>query len=117
VPLDLSRFHGIEWDDEDDLDGNLVHCRRAERLGPFAERIVFEVLSDRPVAVTLALDTAEAAFVGPDRTEILWLLLVRGSTRRGDLLRPVTGWRAELAERHEWQQGMRGGRAQPTWLN
>ena len=39
------------------------------------------------------------------------------SHKRGDFLRPVTGWRAEPAERHEWEQGRRGGRVVRAWLS
>ena len=102
--MDLSQFHGIDWDAEDDPDGNLAHCRRPKHLGPYAERIVDEVLSEEPVEVKFRVTTAEFAIVGPDRSRnVLWLVLFDVSWRRGDFLRPVTGWRAEDAEGRQWE--------------
>ncbi len=103
--LDLSRVEGIDWDDEDDEDGNLNHCRQAAHLGPNPERVVDELLSEQPVEIKLQLQSAEHALVGPDRSRsTLWLVLFDISYKRGDWLRPVTGWRAELSERRKWEQ-------------
>lgn len=118
MALDLSRYHGIEWDPEEDLDGNLVHCMQADHLGPNPERVVAEVLSEEPVEVTMRVQSAEFALVGPDRSRsVLWVVLFSTSRKRGDFLRPVTGWRAEAAERHEWHQARRGGRLVRVWLS
>jgi hypothetical protein len=107
--VDLSRFEAIDWDDEEDPDGNLAHCQRLERLGRHAERIVYEVLSEEPYEVKFKVQTAELAVVGPDRARNgLWLILFDVSYKRGDWLRPITGWPAELAERRAWEQ--HGGR-------
>jgi len=110
--LDLSRFEGIDWDPEDDPDGNLEHCRQPLRLGPNPERVVHEVLNEQPAQITFTMQTAEYAVVGPDRSRsVLWLVLFDVSPQRGDWLRPVTGWRAEAAERRLWEQ--RFGRLRP----
>jgi hypothetical protein len=101
----LSDFDGIDWDEEEDENGNLAHCLRADRLGPNPERLVAEVLAEEPVRIRFRVDTAELAIVGPDRSRTaLWLILLSRSPRRGDWLRPVTGWRAEPAERRQWEQ-------------
>jgi hypothetical protein len=102
--MDLSKYEAIDWDDEEDEDGNLAHCRR---LG-FAEQVVYEVLSEEPVEIKLPLETAEGAFVGPNsaRNE-MWTLLFDTSYKRGDWLRPVTGWEAKPAEIREWEQARR----------
>lgn len=110
--LDLSRIHGIDWDPDDDEDGNLNHCRRANHLGPNPERIVDELLRERPIQIKFQVQTAEYALVGPDGSwSTLWLVLFDVSPRRGDWLRPVTGWEAEGAERRAWEQ--RCGRLKP----
>jgi hypothetical protein len=118
VAIDLSRFHEIDWDPEYDPDGNLVHCQRAERLGPNPYRVVHEVLSEEPVDLKMRLETAEFAIVGPDRSRSTWwTVLLRTSPKRSDWLRPVTGWRAEPPERQEWERGHQGGSAVRPWLN
>lgn len=107
--MDLSRFEAVDWDDEEDPDGNLVHCLRSERLGRHAEQVVDEVLSEEPYEVKFRVRTAEFAIVGPDRSRNrLWLVLFDTSWKRGDWIRPITGWPAEQAERRAWEQ--RGGR-------
>jgi hypothetical protein len=99
--MDLSKYESIDWDDEDDEDGNLAHCRRHG----VDERVVYEVLANEPVEVTLTVRTAEAAFVGPSQAgNQLWTLLFDTSYKRDDWLRPVTGWRAKPAEIREWEQ-------------
>jgi hypothetical protein len=116
VVLDLARYDAIDWDDDEDADGNLAHCRRVEHLGPTPERVVAEVLSEEPVEIKMKVQTAEFAVVGPDRERAMWwVLLLDTSHKRGDWLRPVTGWRAGAAERHAWMQGRRGGGARP-WV-
>lgn len=101
----LSDYEGIEWDDDEDEDGNLAHCRRADRLGPNPERVVDEVLSEEPVRVKFRTVTADLVVVGPDRSRSkLWLIVFAESTRRGDWLRPITGWKAETAEIRQWEK-------------
>jgi len=103
--MDLSRFDLVDWDDEEDEDGNLAHCRQPDHLGGEAERVVYEVLSEQPVEVKFRVQTADFAIVGPDRRrETLWLVLLDVSYKRGDWLRPITGWEAEPAERAQWHQ-------------
>jgi hypothetical protein len=103
--LDLGRFEGIDWDPEEDPEGNLNHCRQPGRLGPNPERVVDEVLSEQPWQINFVVKTAEYAIVGPDRSRsVLWLVLFDVSDQRGDWLRPVTGWHAEAAERRPWEQ-------------
>lgn len=103
--MKFSDFHGIDWDDEDDEDGNLAHCLRADRLGPNPERVVAEVIAEEPVQVKFKVHTADLSVVGPDHSRNqLWVVLFAVSDKRGDWLRPVTGWRAEIAERAAWEQ-------------
>ena len=103
--MDLSKYQAIDWDDEDEQpdekDNNLLHCLRHG----VDERVVAEVLSEEPVEIRLTLKTAEAAFTGPNRARNqMWTLLFDTSYKRGDWLRPVTGWRAEPAEIAEWER-------------
>jgi len=110
--VDLSRFDGVDWDEEDDPDGNLVHCQQMDHLGRSPERVVDELLSEDPVEIKFRVATAEFAVVGPDRSRnTLWLVLFDTSWKRGDWLRPITGWRAEEGERRQWEQ--RKGRLRP----
>ena len=103
--MNLRDFEEIDWDSDEDPNGNLAHCLRSDHLGPEPERIVHEVLSEQPVRIKLKLQTAEFAIVGPDRSRsTLWVILFDTSYKRGDWLRPVTGWRAEPAERAKWEQ-------------
>ena len=105
-------FEVIDWDDDDDPDGNLAHCRQPGRLGPNPERVVEEVLSEEPVKIKLKVKTADFAVAGPDRSRsTLWVVLFDTSWKRGDWLRPVTGWPAEPAERRQWEQ--QRGRLKP----
>ena len=104
----LTRYERIDWDDDDDEHGNLVHCMRPGRLGPNAERIVNEVLANEPVRLPdYPVKTAEVAIVGPDLNTDMWVILFDTSHKRGDWLRPVTGWPAEVAERRSWEQRRR----------
>ena len=103
----LESFEILDWDDpeqnSDPETNNLLHCQRPYRLGADAEMIVYEVLAEEPVEVRFSVQTAEYAVVGPtmsSRTH--YLILFRRSHKRGDWLRPVTGWRAERAEIAEW---------------
>jgi hypothetical protein len=56
LALDLSRFEDIDWDPEEQEDGNYQHCLRPGRLGPYPERVVDEVLSEEPVEFTMSSD-------------------------------------------------------------
>lgn len=117
MALDLSRFHAIDWDSDEDPNGNLAHCRQADHLGPNPSRVVAEVLSEEPVELKMRVVTAEFAIVGPNWSRSMWwVILFDTSHKRSDWLRPVTGWRAEPPERQEWGRGRRGGSVTP-WLN
>lgn len=61
--MDLGKYESFDWDDEEDENGNLAHCRRHG----IDEQLVYEVIDEEPVEVTLTIRTAEAAFVGPNR--------------------------------------------------
>ena len=47
--------------------------------------------------------TAQYAVVGMALAG-MWLILLKDSPKRGDWLRPVTGWSAEIAEIREWEK-------------
>jgi hypothetical protein len=64
-------FEAIDWDDEEDLDGNLAHCLSRG----VDERVVDEVLREDPVEINFKVVTAEIAIVGPDMGGNMWLLL------------------------------------------
>ena len=93
-------FEAIDWDDEDDEDGNLLHCLRRG----IDERIVSQVLSEAPVEIKMRLASAEIALVGPDSGGRMWTVLFDWSYKRGDWLRPITGWPAEPDEIKEWER-------------
>lgn len=117
MALDLAYYQAIDWDPEEDPEGNLAHCARTGHLGPNPERVVFEVLSEEPVEFKMKVHTAEFAVVGPDRSRAaFWVILLDTSHKRGDFLRPVTGWPASRTERQAWVEGRRGGKAVPGWL-
>lgn len=96
--FDLFAFDAIDWDDEEDENGNTVHCLRHG----VTEEVVYEVLREHPVEIALKVQTAEFAVVGPDRGNRFWTLLFDTSWKRNDWLRPVTGWPAEPEERRQW---------------
>ena len=102
--FDPYAFEQIDWDDEEDPEGNLAHCLRHE----VDEQVVYEVLSEHPVKVTLRLVSADFAIGGPDRPwTTLWTLLFDRSYKRGDWLRPITGWRSKASEKRAWEQTTR----------
>ncbi len=103
--MNLWDFEAIDWDDEEDPDGNLAHCLEHR----VTERVVDQVLREEPVEVSIPLETAEFAIVGPDFGGTMWTLLFDWSYKRGDWLRPVTGWEAERQEIAEWEQGRSRG--------
>jgi hypothetical protein len=102
--MNLWDFDAIDWDDEEDEGGNLAHCLRRG----IDELVVERVLRMEPVEIKMRLQAAEYAIVGPDGEGAMWTLLFARSFKRGDWLRPVTGWRAEPEEVREWKRGRRG---------
>lgn len=100
-PLDLDDYDAIDWDSEDDPTGNHAHC--AEH--GVDERVVDEVLSGDWVDIEIPVDTAEFAVVGPNaKGNFMWTLLFDTSWKRGDWLRPVTGWDARPKDIREWER-------------
>lgn len=99
--MELGRFEAIDWDDEEDEDGNLAHCLRHG----VSEIVVAQVLSEEPVEVKTRLVRAEAAVVGPNGARNrMWTLLLATSYKRSDWLRPVTGWPSRPAEIMAWEK-------------
>jgi hypothetical protein len=103
--MDLSKYEAIDWDSEeeqpDEQRNNLLHCLRHG----VDEQVVYEVLAEEPVEIRLHLQSAEAAFTGPNRARNqMWTLLFDTSYKRSDWLRPVTGWRARSTEIREWER-------------
>jgi hypothetical protein len=50
------------------------------------------------------LQKAEFAITGPDAAwSVMWTLLMATSWKRGDWLRPVTGWHSKGGEIAEWE--------------
>lgn len=100
-PLKLENFYAIDWDSEDDPTGNHAHC--AEH--GVDERVVDEVLSGNWVNVKMSVRTAEFAIVGPNaKWNFMWTLIFDVSYKRGDWLRPVTGWDSRPKEITEWER-------------
>lgn len=105
--LDIYRYEVIDWDDpETDPDpatNNLLHCQQADHLGMQAELIVAEVFLGAWAEVRFKTQTAQYSVVGVALSNI-WLVSLEDSPKRGDWLRPVTGWPAEVAEIRERQR-------------
>lgn len=106
--LDIYRYEVIDWDDpeidSDPATNNLLHCQQADHLGAQAELIVYKMLYEEIWAeVQFEKISAQYAVVGVALSRI-WLVLFDDSHKRGDWLRPVTGWPAERAEIREWEQ-------------
>lgn len=100
-PLKLDDFDAIDWDPEDDPTGNHAHCAKHG----IDERVVDEVLSGDWVDVEIPVDTTEFAIVGPNAKEnFMWTLLFDTSWKRGDWLRPATGWDARPKDIGEWER-------------
>jgi hypothetical protein len=100
-PLNLDDFDAIDWDYKDDPIGNYAHC--AEH--GIDERVVDEVLSGDWVSIEIPVDTAEFAIVGPNaKANFMWTLLFDTSWKRGDWLRPVTGWDSRPKDIREWEK-------------
>lgn len=99
-PLRPHDFLDIDWDSEDDPDGNLAHCARNGVNG----RVVAEVLSVEWVNVEMDVYTAEFAIVGPNaKRNFMWTLLFDTSWKGSHLLRPVTGWDARPKDIRAWE--------------
>lgn len=98
--MELWDFEVIDWDDEEDEDGNLAHCLQHG----IDERVVDQVLRSEPVEVNMKLRTAEIAIIGPDYGGMIWTILFDRSWKRGDWLRPVTGWQSAPEEIEEWKR-------------
>lgn len=102
--FDPLKFELVDWDDDEDEDGNLVHCLRHG----VTEQVVAEVLQERPVEIKLTVVSAEFSIVGPNTGMLaMWTLLFDTSHKRGDWLRPVTGWLATQGQIRAWQQATR----------
>lgn len=105
--LDIYRYEIIDWDDPevdpDPATNNLLHCHQADHLGAQAELIVAELFRGWWAEVRFRTQTAQYSVVGVALSDI-WLVLLEDSHKRGDWLRPVTGWPAETAEIREWER-------------
>lgn len=105
--LDIRRYEIIDWDDPaidpDPETNNLLHCQQADHLGAQAELIVYELFCGIWAEVQFRRSTAQYSVVGLALSS-MWLVLFDDSYKRGDWLRPVTGWPAERAEIREWEQ-------------
>jgi hypothetical protein len=100
-PLNLDNFDAIDWDPEEDLTGNLAHCADHG----IDERVVDEVLAGDWVDIEMEVHTAEFAIAGPNaKRNFMWTLLFDTSWKRGDWLRPVTGWDSKPKEIREWER-------------
>ncbi len=100
--LNLDDFEeSLEWDPEDWEKGNLTHC-----LEHGIDEYVFEeVLYGVWVNVEMEVVTAEFAIVGPNLAwNYMWTLLFAPSRRRGEVLRPVTGWDSRPSDIREWER-------------
>jgi hypothetical protein len=105
--LDIHRYELIDWDnpevDPSSETNNLLHCQQVDHLGVQAELIVYEVFREEWAEVKFKTQTAQYSVVGLALSGI-WLILLEDSPKRGDWLRPVTGWPAEGAEIREWEK-------------
>jgi hypothetical protein len=116
--LDLSRYEGIDWDPEEDPDGNFQHCARPDHLGPNPPQVVGDVLRIEPVEYMKLRRRSDFSVVGPDRTGAnMWVVLLNVSYKRGDYLRPVTGWPATARAKQAWLTGRRVGGMMLTWTD
>ena len=107
--FDPYEFEAVDWDDEEQDGSNLAHCLRHG----VSELVVFELLRERPVELKVGLQTAGFAIVGPNQNwSEMWTVLFDRSFKRGDWLRPVTGWRSPPDHIRAWEQATR-----LTWKN
>jgi hypothetical protein len=96
----IYEWEAIDWDDLEDEDGNYAHCLRHG----VDEVVVDEVLRERPVGIKLNPVYSDFVIAGPDGAwATLWTLLFDRSRKRGDWLRPVTGWKSKKAEVRQWE--------------
>jgi hypothetical protein len=103
-PLNLDDFDAIDWDAEDDPGSNLAHCKFDHGVD---EWVVDEVLGGDWIDVEMEVARAEFAIVGPNaRRNFMWTLLFDVSWKRGDWLRPVTGWDSRPKEIRDWERVM-----------
>ena len=58
--MNLWDFEAIDWDDEEDPNGNLAHCLDHG----VTEWVVYQVLREEPVEINMVVKTAEIALVG-----------------------------------------------------
>ena len=109
-PLDLEEFDRIDWDPAEAEKSNLAKCMRRG----IDELVVWEVLEGDWVDVEMPVDAAEFVVVGPnEERNQMWTLLFATSPKRGDWLRPVTGWPSDTDDITEWenQTGQKWGRS------
>ena len=101
-PLNPNDFQDVpEWDPEEWEGSNLAHCLEHG----IDEQVVEEVLYGDWVNIELPVDTAEFVIVGPNLAwNWMWTLLFATSRRRGDVLRPVTGWGSSPPQIKEWER-------------
>jgi hypothetical protein len=98
--FDALEWEAIEWDDPDDEQGNYVHCMRHS----VTDTVVYDLLREWPVEVTIGQTWSDYAITGPDGSwSTMWTVLFDRSKRRGDWLRPVTGWWSKTAEVRQWE--------------
>ena len=99
-PLKSEEFDAIDWDPVEVENSNLAKCMRRS----IDEFVVWEVLEGDWVDVQMPVETAEFVVVGPnEERNRMWTLLFAISPKRGDWLRPVTGWPSDTDEITEWE--------------
>lgn len=99
-PLKPEEFDAIDWDPVEVENSNLAKCMRRS----IDEFVVWEVLEGDWVDVQMPVETAEFVVVGPnEERNRMWTLLFAISPKRGDWLRPVTGWPSDTDEITEWE--------------
>jgi hypothetical protein len=99
--FDPYEWEAIDWDAMEDENGNLAHCLRHG----VDEMVVDEVLTEHPAEINLRPRNAEFAIAGPNSAlDTLWTLLFDRSYKRGDWLRPVTGWESKTGEIRQWEK-------------
>ena len=103
--MQLSDYEALDLDEEDDEGGNFQHCLGEDHLGNDPKQVVDELLAEQPIVSKVRVASAEFAVTGPNADRnMLWTVVFATSGRRGDWLRPVTGWRARPAHIREWEQ-------------
>jgi hypothetical protein len=103
--MQLSDYEALDWDEEDDEGGNFQHCLGEDHLGNDPNQVVDELLAEQPIVSKVRVASAELAVTRPNADRnMLWTVVFATSGRRGDWLRPVTGWRARPAHIRGWEQ-------------